>query len=57
MATQKQIEANRANAQKSTGAKTEAGKKTSSMNAMKHGLLNSRTNCSSYSETETNCKS
>lgn len=41
MATLKQIEANRVNAQKSTGAKTEAGKKTCRLNATKHGLLNS----------------
>lgn len=38
MATQKQIEANRRNAQKSTGPKTEAGKHNSKFNALKHGM-------------------
>jgi hypothetical protein len=38
MATQKQIEANRRNAQKSTGPKTEAGKQKSKFNALKHGM-------------------
>jgi hypothetical protein len=33
-----QIEANRRNAQQSTGPRTEAGKKTSSLNAPRHGL-------------------
>jgi hypothetical protein len=33
-----QMEANRRNAQKSTGPRTEAGKKISSLNAMRHGL-------------------
>jgi hypothetical protein len=33
-----QIEANRRNAQQSTGPRTEAGKKTSSLNALRHGL-------------------
>jgi len=33
-----QIEANRRNAQQSTGPRTDAGKKTSSLNALRHGL-------------------
>src|ERR1039458_9944058 len=33
-----QIEANRRNAQQSTGPRTEIGKKTSSLNALRHGL-------------------
>ena len=36
--SEKQLIANRQNAQKSTGPKTEAGKKKSSQNAVKHGL-------------------
>lgn len=42
MATKKQIEANRRNAQKSTGPKTPEGKAIARMNAMKHGLLAER---------------
>ncbi len=38
MATEKQIAANRANAQKSTGPKTAAGKLKSRRNAYRHGL-------------------
>jgi hypothetical protein len=38
MATEKQIAANRANAQKSTGPKTAAGRLKSSRNALRHGL-------------------
>ena len=38
MATEKQIAANRANAQKSTGPRTAAGKLKSSRNAYRHGL-------------------
>ena len=38
MATDKQIAANRANAQKSTGPRTEAGKAKSRFNATMHGL-------------------
>jgi len=37
--SQKKLEANRRNAQQSTGPRTEEGKGTSSMNAVKHGLL------------------
>ena len=39
MATQKQIKANRKNAQKSTGPKTDQGKAVVSQNAVKHGLF------------------
>ena len=38
VATEKQIAANRANAQKSTGPKTAAGRLKSSRNAFRHGL-------------------
>ena len=39
MATQAQIDANRRNAQKSTGPQTQQGKTAVSKNAVKHGLL------------------
>ncbi len=38
MATDKQIEANRLNSQKSTGPRTEAGRAASRLNSYKHGL-------------------
>lgn len=38
MATERQIAANRANAKRSTGPKTAAGKQKSSRNAYRHGL-------------------
>jgi hypothetical protein len=38
MASEKQIAANRANAMRSTGPKTSAGKRKSSRNAYRHGL-------------------
>lgn len=43
MATRKQIRANRKNARKSTGPKTEAGKAASSTNALSHGLAAAET--------------
>ena len=39
MATQKQIAANRENAKKSTGPRTDAGKHRVSRNGLRHGLL------------------
>jgi len=42
MATERQIAANRRNAQKSTGPKTQAGKTWSSGNAFRHGLTSRR---------------
>ncbi len=39
MATQRQIEANRRNARRSTGPKSLEGKRRSSQNALRHGLL------------------
>ena len=42
MSTEKQLVANRANAQRSTGPRTEAGKAVSSCNAWKHGLTAAR---------------
>jgi hypothetical protein len=38
MTSYRQIEANRRNALKSTGPKTEAGKQASRRNAVRHGL-------------------
>ena len=38
MTSLQQIEANRRNAQNSTGPRTEAGKQRSSRNAVRHGL-------------------
>ena len=40
MTTKKHAAANKRNAQKSTGPKTEAGKAASAQNAIKHGILN-----------------
>ncbi len=39
MTSQKQLEANQRNAQKSTGPKTEEGKEIAKLNAVKHGIL------------------
>jgi hypothetical protein len=38
MATEQQVEANRRNAQKSTGARSEEGKAKSRFNALKFGI-------------------
>jgi hypothetical protein len=43
MTTEKQIAANRRNANRSTGPKTEAGKAIVARNAVSHGLLSRRT--------------
>lgn len=43
MASQRQIDANRRNARKSTGPRTTGGKETSRENALKHGLASRRT--------------
>ena len=43
MASNRQIEANRGNAKRSTGPKTEAGKRRSSSNSLRHGLSRSLT--------------
>jgi hypothetical protein len=42
MATDKQVEANRRNAQRSTGPRTAAGKFNSSRNSLRHGLSSAR---------------
>ena len=43
MATQRQIEANRENSKKSSGPRTEGGRAIVGSNALKHGILSSRT--------------
>jgi hypothetical protein len=47
MASERQIAANRHNAQKSTGPRSAAGRKSSSQNALRHGL-NSRTSSADF---------
>ena len=54
MSTEKQIEANRRNAQSSTGPKTPEGKARSSLNALKHGLTSAQVLAPSESEDEFN---
>ena len=51
MASEKQIEANRKNAQKSTGPRSEEGTARSAQNAVKHGLT-SRTVCLAEEDAE-----
>lgn len=43
MASERQIKANRGNAKNSTGPRTDAGKKVSARNSMKHGVLSEKT--------------
>ncbi|MEE1877951.1 hypothetical protein [Altererythrobacter litoralis] len=45
MATKRQIEANRRNAQQSTGPRSAEGKEASSRNALKHGVLSEKAVC------------
>ena len=52
MATESQIKANRKNAQKSTGPRTEEGKLAVSQNAMKHGLCSCKNVIRSESQLE-----
>ncbi len=52
MATEKQIAANRRNAQKSTGPRTQQGKTIASRNSQKHGLLTRKTVIHSESQAE-----
>ncbi len=52
VSTEKRTEANRRNAQKSTGPRTAAGKARSSQNAVRYGLLAKRTLLSGESEGE-----
>jgi len=54
MATQAQIDANRANAQKSTGPRTPEGKARSRQNALRHGLQGQALLINSEDETEFN---
>lgn len=50
MASIRQIEANRSNAKRSTGPKTECGKLKSSRNALRHGLARSETSDTAEAE-------
>lgn len=51
MVTQKQIDANRRNADKSTGPRTAEGKARSSQNALRHGVLSEKA-ISHYEDSE-----
>ena len=48
MTSNRQIEANRGNAKRSSGPRTEAGKKRSSRNSLRHGLARPMTSGSDY---------
>ncbi len=54
MATEKQIAANRRNAQKSTGPKSDAGKAKAKFNALKHGMTADTAVLPSKTQTPTN---
>ena len=54
MSTEAQIKANRKNAQKSTGPRTEEGKETASQNAIKHSLCSCKNVISCESQDEYN---
>ena len=51
MASERQIAANRANARRSTGPKTKAGKVKSNRNSLKHGLSGSKNRSSPNQKT------
>jgi hypothetical protein len=52
MASESQIEANRRNAQKSSGPRSDQGKQRASNNAYRHGLFSGRTRVAMFKETE-----
>jgi hypothetical protein len=52
MASESQIEANRRNAQKSSGPRSDQGKQRASNNAYRHGLFSGRTRAATFKETE-----
>ena len=54
MSTEMQIKANRQNAQKSTGPRTQDGKEAVSQNAVKHGLCASKNVIKTESQEEYN---
>ena len=52
MATERQIAANRRNAQKSSGPRSDLGKQRASNNAYRHGLFSGRARAAVFKETE-----